>query len=327
MVLSRLLAFLLVIVFAGPSAAQTSGPDESAMPAPHVVAGAGISTARSANTTTVSVGGGVTKDASSHTVTAAEWGYCQLFDFTTAQTLTLPVATSLSTSGCIVIKTEQSGVVTLAPNAADGVNGGTINTSVTIPVNTVVVVSTTGASGVNAIQVPIPNPGGVGVKIATCALASTTCNFNSLGSHDYYHLKCTGVTVSTTADMIITFNSDVTSGHYKTSDVYSGSVVSTPQVNGSFVNSGTSIQMFGGLATADTVQVDVFMGNFASTTLQKQVSFVGTQHQNAGPYVYMINGSGEFTQTGTAVTSVQVTTSAGTFGSGANKCSMYAYDS
>jgi hypothetical protein len=73
----------------------------------------------------------------------------------------LPVATSLSPKGGIVIETIPGISVSLVPNAADGINGGTINTAATIQPNTISAVTTSGSSGTGAINTnlgiaPIP---------------------------------------------------------------------------------------------------------------------------------------------------------------------------
>lgn len=65
-------------------------------------------------------------------VTAAQWAPCSEFDVkTSGQTLTLPLSSTLSPTGCIIIKTVGQSV-TLAPNGSDAVNGGTTGVSVTI---------------------------------------------------------------------------------------------------------------------------------------------------------------------------------------------------
>jgi hypothetical protein len=78
------------------------------------------------------------------------FGVSQEYDINTAsQTITLPLATTVSAGGAILIKTE--GVtVTLTPQSADGINGGTINTSITLPADSLTLVNTTGSSGTGA---------------------------------------------------------------------------------------------------------------------------------------------------------------------------------
>ena len=98
---------------------------------------------------------GATIAATSTTVTQAQWASFHQFVITTAsQTLTIPVVTSLSSGGGIIIQT--IGVqATLTPNSLDGINGGSINTSVIIPADATVIVTTTGASGTTAIYAPL----------------------------------------------------------------------------------------------------------------------------------------------------------------------------
>lgn len=165
---------------------------------------------------------------------------------------------------------------------------------------------------------------GIGVKIATCTAASTTCNFNALGSHDYYNLKCSGLTVSTSANIIVQVNSDSTSGHYAWAYHY-GKMNGTVVTGDAGIASDTSILIANGLATTDVFDFEMNLKNLASTTLEKQMTFQTAQGSGvvAG---WQTEGAGEFTVTGTAVTSIQVLTSTGTFGSGANKCTLYAYD-
>ena len=74
----------------------------------------------------------IVNNATSATVTATQWANGTLFNVTTSgQTITLPVATTLASNGNIYINAIGNSV-TLAPNAADGINGGSIGSSVTI---------------------------------------------------------------------------------------------------------------------------------------------------------------------------------------------------
>ncbi len=89
------------------------------------------------------------------TITTTQWMRGDTILITTAsQTITLPVATTLGVNGGVYIVTVGQ-PVTLAPNPNDGINGGTINTSVTIPGNYVAWLTTSGASGTGAFNVPL----------------------------------------------------------------------------------------------------------------------------------------------------------------------------
>jgi hypothetical protein len=88
------------------------------------------------------------------TVTAAQFCSGQQYDInTTSQTLTLPLATTISPGCAIPIKTSLGVTATLTPQSADGINGGTINTSITLPADSIALVNTTGASGTGAFTV------------------------------------------------------------------------------------------------------------------------------------------------------------------------------
>ncbi len=96
-------------------------------------------------------GSAIVNNATSATVTAVQWANGTLFNVTTAaQTITLPVATTLASNGNIFINAIGNSV-TLQPNAADGVNGGSIGSSVTVASGVFAVVSTVGSSGTGAI--------------------------------------------------------------------------------------------------------------------------------------------------------------------------------
>ena len=87
--------------------------------------------------------------ATSQTVTAAQWASCSLLDVTVAsQTITLPVSTGLSPNGCIIVKATGNDV-TLAPNAADTINGGSAGVSVTIKSGAEPIVTSDGAGHID----------------------------------------------------------------------------------------------------------------------------------------------------------------------------------
>jgi hypothetical protein len=113
------------------------------------------SSAASAYIVTTNLAADVTSGATSTTITQAQWANgAALVISTASQTITLPVATSLSTNGSLLIQTV--GVpATLTPNSADGINGGTINTSVVIPADATVLVTTSGSSGTGAFNAPL----------------------------------------------------------------------------------------------------------------------------------------------------------------------------
>jgi hypothetical protein len=78
------------------------------------------------------------------------FGTSQEYDISAAaQTVTLPLATTVSPGGAILVKTEAV-TVTLTPQSADGINGGTIGASITLPADSITLVNTTGSSGTGA---------------------------------------------------------------------------------------------------------------------------------------------------------------------------------
>jgi hypothetical protein len=84
------------------------------------------------------------------TVTAGLWKAGTVFRVTTAaQTLTLPVSSTLSTNGGIAIQTIGQSV-TLAPNASDSINGGTAGASITIASGLTAFITTDGAGNISA---------------------------------------------------------------------------------------------------------------------------------------------------------------------------------
>lgn len=95
------------------------------------------------------------RGATTATITAAQWKNGDVFIVETAgQVLTLPVATSLSTGGNITVVT--IGVTaSLVPNAADGINGGSVGAGVVIPSSSTVAVTTSGSSGTTAFAAPL----------------------------------------------------------------------------------------------------------------------------------------------------------------------------
>ena len=97
----------------------------------------------------VNVAGGVILAGTTQTVTQAQWSTGAVFHVTTAaQTLTLPVTSSLALNGGIFIKT-MGASVTLAPNAADQVVCGSTTSaagvSITLPNEQTTLVTSNGA--------------------------------------------------------------------------------------------------------------------------------------------------------------------------------------
>lgn len=120
------------------------------------------------------LGGGVSQAATSTTVTSGQWANWQVFDIQAAsQTLTLPVVTTLPTNGGILIKTRGNSV-TLTPNAADGINGGTVGASVTVPANYMTAVTTSGTSGTTALSAPLGLVAGTNVTLTPSTNGTTT---------------------------------------------------------------------------------------------------------------------------------------------------------
>jgi len=95
------------------------------------------------------VGASVTDKTAGYTVTAADWAAQNGYISTAAQTFTLPVSSSLSPNGKVSIFA-LSGNLTIAPNAADAINGGTTGASVTVAAGNSVVLTTNGAGKIRA---------------------------------------------------------------------------------------------------------------------------------------------------------------------------------
>ncbi len=116
----------------------------------------------------------INNNALTGTITSTQFNIGSAFVVTTTgQTLTLPAASTLSTNGFALIITR--GVsVSLAPNAADGINGGTVNTSVTIPANQITWVTTTGTTGTTAFNAPLGPLAGSNITITQNANGTTT---------------------------------------------------------------------------------------------------------------------------------------------------------
>ena len=103
---------------------------------------------------TTTLPSGSTIGATTTTVTQAQWASFHLFVVSAAsQTITLPVATSLSAGGGIIIQAIGT-PVTLTPNAADGIKVDnatpTVGVAVSIPAGGTTIVTTTGSSGTGA---------------------------------------------------------------------------------------------------------------------------------------------------------------------------------
>lgn len=119
----------------------------------------------------------VINNATSAPITQAQWNVGTIFNVTTAaQTFTLPVATTLAPNGGIFINAVGNSV-TLQPNAADGVNGGTIGASVTVNSGVFANVFTVGSSGTGAFTAnPLTGGSGGGLTVGTTTIASGTSN-------------------------------------------------------------------------------------------------------------------------------------------------------
>lgn len=117
-----------------------------------------------------SPGSGVVNAATSATVAAVQWANWTLFNVTASgQTLTLPVSSALPTSGGIAIAALGNSV-TLQPNAADEVCGGTgscgsAGASVTISAGVTSFVTTNGSGAIYAN--PLTGGGGSGITTLT----------------------------------------------------------------------------------------------------------------------------------------------------------------
>jgi len=125
------------------------------------------------------------------TVSATQWSTCAIFEVTTSsQTLTLPVSSGLSTNGCIVVNTIGQSV-TLTPNAADAINGGSAGASVTIASGFLALVNKSSAGNLSVS----PNP----ALIAAGSCTSCNLTYDAAGR---VTVAATGAAVGATSGYI-----------------------------------------------------------------------------------------------------------------------------
>lgn len=114
------------------------------------------------------------------TVTAAQWAAGDIFVVKLAgQTLTLPLSSTLSNNGTIAIQTIGQSV-TLAPNAADAINGGSAGSSITIAAGLTAYV--TQGTGANSINVSPTTAGSSGVSSFSAGTTGLTPNSPTTGA-------------------------------------------------------------------------------------------------------------------------------------------------
>jgi hypothetical protein len=117
----------------------------------------GVATAWLVTATNAS-GGGVVIDTTAPgttTITAAQWNSGQRFISAAAGHIyQLPAATTVDPQRGILIET-LGDPATLKPAATDGINGGVINTSITLPPNFTAQVVSSGAGGTTAFYTPL----------------------------------------------------------------------------------------------------------------------------------------------------------------------------
>lgn len=130
---------------------------------------------------TTVVGSPIVNNATSTTITQAQWAHGAQFNVTTAgQTFTLPVATSLGAGGGIVVNAV--GVsATIQPNAADGINNPISGpgSAVTVCANNQASVFGTGASGVGAFTANPLCAGGTTTVTLGGGLTSSPTTYNA----------------------------------------------------------------------------------------------------------------------------------------------------
>ncbi len=147
---------------------------------------------------------GVVTAGTTQTITTAQWTAFTVFDVTTGgQTLTLPLASTLSPNGGIVIRGDGQSV-TLAPNASDKVNNGSTGASVTIAAGTSVVVTTDAAAAPGNIWAPLGAP-------ATIVSGTSALGTSAIGSAACATVVTTAATGTATTDVVTaSFNGDPT---------------------------------------------------------------------------------------------------------------------
>jgi hypothetical protein len=174
------------------------------------------------------------------TVTSTQWNGGTTFRVTTAaQTLTLPVSSSLSVNGGLAIQTVGQSV-TLAPNASDAINGGSTGASVTIASGLTAYVTTDGSGNISAT--PITAPGGV--TIGAAVTGSCTSGYNIYNNSGVIGCQANGGGGGTVTSVGLSdSNSTLTIGG--TPVTTSGTLTAT--LNLSHSNAWTATQTFAGV--------------------------------------------------------------------------------
>ncbi len=152
---------------------------------------------------------GVVAAGTTQTVTTAQWTAFTVFDVSTSsQTLTLPLGSTLSPNGGIVIRTLGQ-TATLAPNASDKIHNGTTlgsaGTSLTIPAASTITVTTDAAAAPATIWAPL---GGSTITVASGTSALGTSAISSAACATAVTTSAPGT--ATTDVVLASFNGDPT---------------------------------------------------------------------------------------------------------------------
>ena len=211
----------------------------------------------------------------SQTITAAQWKAGDVFTVTTAaQTLTLPASSTLSANGGIAIQTIGQSV-TLAPNAADAINGGTTGASVTLPAGLTAFATTDAAGNIRvsptSAGVSAANPTATASDVVQNGVATTFMRSDAApavqkGSASVFGLvKVDGTSITASGGVI-----SATSGG--TGCLVSGSAGAVFNNGSSACTTDTAITATAGALSlgASGTASSVAMGNATSGTLTLQ---------------------------------------------------------
>jgi len=229
---------------------------------------------------TILCSGGVMQSAATvvagttQTVTTAQWSGGTTFRVTTAsQTLTLPVSSSLSANGGIAIQTVGQSV-TLAPNAADAINGGSAGASITIASGLTAYVTTDHAGNIYAS--PISSSGGSGTVTSMSVVSA-----NGLAGSVANPTTTPAVTLSTTVTGMVKGNGTALSAATADTDYQSPLTLTTTGTSGAATFSGHTLNIpqytGGGGSGAISLVSTITFNN--TTTFASWTGLTGNEYQ------------------------------------------------
>jgi len=160
---------------------------------------------------------------------------------------------------------------------------------------------------------------------ASAASASTSLNFNNIGSYAYYHLKCSALVLSGTNAINLQVSEDngVTykASNYKWDLKYTNTGSASMTITNN--TSDVGMRVGGGGTSAPGTSIDVTFNNLTSSLVTKPALFV--QDQYDGTDYYSANGVGVYTGDTGAINALRIIPGSGTITTG--QCSLYGYGS